>query len=76
MEKTFKHKCIKPNCPNTYEDKELDDYYCPSCNEARKVIASQVDKKLAGISKRPVESELARYDRLRGKFPFIPSKLL
>jgi hypothetical protein len=75
----FKHKCIKLNCLNTYEDNDPDDYYCPTCNEARKAIASQIDKKLVGIPKEPMESDIAKYERLKTEQNgvwFVPYKLL
>ena len=48
----MKHTCIKPQCSNTYEDKDPDPYYCPSCVEEKKEIAKQVDAKFAGKSKK------------------------
>lgn len=39
------HKCIKPTCPNTYEDEEIDAYYCPSCIVEKNRIAIEIDSK-------------------------------
>lgn len=76
MTNSFQHKCIKPGCPNTYTDNDPDPYFCQSCNEIKKVIAKKIDEKFAGIPKKPVESDIARYDRLKGDLKFIPYKLL
>lgn len=47
----MKHTCIKPGCGASYEDDEIDAYYCPPCNEQRKTIAAEIDAKLAGKHK-------------------------
>ena len=67
----MKHKCIKPSCPNTYEDNDPDPYYCPTCNEAKKVIAKKIDAQFAGIPRKPVESDLQKYDRLKDDRGFV-----
>ena len=59
----MKHTCIKPGCGTAYEDKDLDPYYCPSCNEARKSIAKQVDEKFKGRSRKQVKTS---WDILKG----------
>lgn len=56
------HICIK--CGINYFDSEVDDYYCPECNEARKVIAKEVDAKLAGRTTKHVKSDLQIYDEI------------
>lgn len=46
----FNHKC---SCGVVYSDDDPDVYFCPSCIEQRKKIASIVDAKLVGkVSKR------------------------
>ena len=76
MTETFKHKCIKPSCSNTYEDNDPDPYYCSACIEVKKAIAEKIDKQFAGIPKIPVESELQKYDRLKDERGFVNYKLL
>lgn len=44
----YKHQCIKPGCDNTYEDEEVDAYYCASCQEEKLAIAKEIDRKHAG----------------------------
>ncbi len=61
----FKHVCIKPGCGKTYEDSDADAYYCSDCNELRKVIAKEVDIKLAGIVSKRAKSDLQIYDEIR-----------
>ena len=73
MAKTYKHKCIKPSCTQTYEDNDPDQYYCSPCNEERKEIAKQVDAKFAN---RPKEvkidtDEIARWKKEGGFMPIL-----
>ncbi len=49
----FTHQCIKPGCENSYEDEEIDAYYCPSCNSARKQLAKELDKKFNTKGQQP-----------------------
>lgn len=58
----FTHACIKPGCGNRYEDNEPDHYYCPSCNEMRKAIALEVDKKMASIPREQPVSDLQAFE--------------
>ena len=39
------HQCIKPGCSNSYQDEDVEAYYCPSCNQTRKMAASEIDTK-------------------------------
>lgn len=58
------HNCIK--CRESYSDEEVDDYYCESCNEARKAIAREVDAKIAlQGQRRQAKSDLQVYDEIR-----------
>lgn len=41
----FSHTC---SCGKIYTDDDPDLYFCPDCVAQRKIIAEQVDKKLAG----------------------------
>ncbi len=58
------HTCIRPGCGKTYEDNELDAYYCPSCDEIRKEKAKEIDSKFVTINQLP-NSALAAYDAAR-----------
>ena len=61
----FTHVCIKPNCGKTYSSPDIDPYYCSSCDKERKLVAQEIDKKLAGrVSKKQVKSELQMYDEI------------
>jgi DNA-directed RNA polymerase subunit RPC12/RpoP len=73
MPEIFTHKCIK--CGEEYKDEDPDAYYCSACNEQRKVIAKEVDAKLANVPKHPTKSALQEYDEARGglRFPSINS---
>ena len=65
---TYDHRCIKPDCPNSYMDNDPDDYYCPSCQEANKVIAKQIDAKLKRNGPRePVKSDYQLYEEIQKK---------
>ncbi len=73
MVKTFKHQCIKPSCTQSYEDTDLDAYYCSTCNEERKVIAKQLEAKFAN---RPKEvknetDEITRWKKHGGFMPIL-----
>ncbi len=55
--------CIK--CSTQYVSADSDPYYCESCNEQKKAIAREVDKKLAGRISRNSKSDLQIYDEIR-----------
>lgn len=63
--KLYSHKCIKPGCDNSYEDEDVDAYYCDSCKEANKVLAKQIEARVGKSTEqdRP-KSELQMYDEL------------
>ncbi len=72
----FKHQCLK--CKASYEDTDIDPYYCEACKSDRRRIAEEIDAKLAGRVSEKTESGLKRYDRLLnearangGRFPSI-----
>ena len=54
------HQCIK--CKNPYEDEDPDAYLCPSCIEAKKAIAAQVDAQFALRPKMKQKSDLELFD--------------
>lgn len=54
----FNHVCIKPACDNSYEDSDQDAYYCPTCQEANKKLAQQIDAQVASRPKRSRTSDL------------------
>lgn len=58
----YKHSC--PRCKSLYEDTDPEVYFCPPCQQARKKIAEQVDKKLEGNVTKNVKSNLQLYDEI------------
>lgn len=58
------HKCIKPGCDNSYEDNDIDAYYCPSCIEMNKKIAEEINKKVRP-SKTVIKSDYQRYNEIQ-----------
>lgn len=56
------HRCIKPGCDNSYDDAEIDAYYCPSCNENRKKVAKVLDAKFKPEPQ--AKSSLQLYDEI------------
>ena len=60
----MEHTCIKPSCGKLYKDKDPDDYYCPECNEKRKVIAAELDTKFR-TTRMEVKSDLQAFDELQ-----------
>jgi hypothetical protein len=67
----YSHNCIK--CSLEYKSNEPDPYYCDSCLEQKKIIAKEVDKKIASIPKKQTVSDLQLYDQAKGgsRFPSI-----
>lgn len=63
--KTF--KCIKPSCENSYESDEHEAYYCPSCQEANKALAKQINAQVAARPKRSRVSEVAELERQKAE---------
>lgn len=64
-------------CKAKYESEDPDPFYCPPCDEVRKEIAKDVDKKMVGVAtKRPVKSDLQVYDEIRKAkgTPFVSIK--
>lgn len=75
MAETFTHGCIK--CHEQYQSTDIDPYYCPTCNEQRKIIAKQIDSKLSTVkSKRHPKSDFQVYDEMcrRRGTAFVPIK--
>lgn len=56
------HKCIKPSCENSYQSSEPEAYYCPSCVEANKALAKQIDSQIAARPKKPTKSAWQEYE--------------
>jgi uncharacterized Zn ribbon protein len=71
----FQHACIK--CQTKYSDADPEPYYCPSCNEQRKLIAQEVDKKMAHRPQTETKSDLQLYDEVQKQSgnKFISSKI-
>ena len=56
------HSCIKPGCGKQYHDEDPDDYYCPTCNEEKKKIAAELDKKFSTATRPQVVSNLQAFE--------------
>lgn len=69
-----KHTCIKPGCGASYEDDDVDAYYCPPCNEQRKIIAAEIDAKFPR-TREPVISALKQFDSQPKAHGFVIAKL-
>lgn len=58
----YTHTCIK--CNTEYKDDDVDAYYCSNCNEEKKIIAAEINKKFANrVTEKPA-SLLQRYDEM------------
>ena len=56
--------CIKPGCGKLYKSEDPDPYYCEICNQERKALAAEIDKKLAGVvSTRQVTTPLQEFEQ-------------
>lgn len=69
----YSHSCIK--CQSKYDDDDPDAYLCTTCNEARKVIAAQVDKTIGMRPKKEVVTPLQAYDTAPNVRGFMVMKL-
>ncbi len=74
MSETFLVNCIK--CGTPYKSEDPDPYFCEPCNEQKKLIAKEVDKKISTKIRKPTMSGLQQYDLARGKSPFPSIKSL
>lgn len=63
------HQCIKSGCGNTYQDNDVDPYYCPSCLSEKQQVAKKLDKQFNTVGQTP-SGALAAYDALRGSSHF------
>lgn len=59
------HLCIKPGCGNKYQDNDVDAYYCSRCNEERKTVAMEIDKKVFSRPRKNPKSDLQIFDEIR-----------
>lgn len=70
-------KCIKPSCGKEYQSADAEAYYCESCLEEKKAVASAVDARIGSRPRKEIKSELKVYDEISrsqgGKFPNIKS---
>lgn len=70
MDTLYKHKCIKPGCSNTYEDNDVDAYYCDSCKVEKERIAKEVDAKVASrVSRKQIKSDFQIAEELGKTIP-------
>jgi predicted nucleic acid-binding Zn-ribbon protein len=67
------HACIK--CGESYQDGDVDAYYCPPCLEVKKQLAQEMDAKRVGVSKKPVISALQEYDNSQKVHGFVHVRL-
>lgn len=71
----MKHTCIRPSCNATYEDSDPEPYYCPPCNEQRKLLAKDIDRKIGTRPSRQgpsFDERMAALPRIPGtNIPFI-----
>ena len=67
------HVCIKPDCTNTYQDEEVDAYYCDSCRAANKILAAKIDAKIKANPRKEVkkDSEIERWKKEGGFMPIL-----
>jgi len=66
--------CIK--CGQAYQDNDPDPYYCPPCNEEKKRIAAEIDKKMRSKGSRRGEASLLQeYDQAPKAGGFMIIKL-
>lgn len=56
--------CIKPGCNKIYQSEDDEAYYCEECLTAKRNIAKEVDKKMAGRSAIQPKSDLQLYDEM------------
>lgn len=68
------HTCIRPGCGNSYEDNDVEAYYCPPCNKSRKALAAEIDAKINAKPRKPVVSALQAYDAAHKVRGFISAK--
>jgi len=64
------HNCIRPGCEQTYEDDDVEAYYCATCLKTKKQLAAEIDRKLQGsVSARAepsFEEKVAGMKKLNG----------
>ena len=72
------HTCIKPGCGASYEDSDPDPFYCPSCTEQKKSIATEIDTRLGSRPKKVVVPRFTAKDFIgnKGQRFFKASELL
>jgi hypothetical protein len=58
----YTHTCIKPGCGVQYTSDDQERYYCEACNEARKVVAAEIDAKYGSRAGEEVVSDLQAYE--------------
>lgn len=55
-------QCIK--CQAQYQSEDPEPYYCQSCEEEKKAIAKEIDKKMAGRVSKRAKSDLQMFDEI------------
>ena len=70
---SMKHTCVK--CGKGYSDELEDDYYCFSCQNAKKALAAKIDAEVkARGPRRHEESMIQRYERLPKRGGFVNAR--
>ncbi len=67
--------CIK--CSQPYKTDDPDPYYCDACLEAKRVIAAEVDRKMAANPVEKTKSHYQMFDELsktKGRKGFVNAK--
>lgn len=52
------HTCIKPGCGKSYQDGDVDAYYCAECKLEKDKIAAEID---ANLANRPKGENMSGY---------------
>ncbi len=58
----YTHRCIK--CTTEYKSTDEDAYYCVTCEEEKKLIAQEVDKKVGANRTVRGKSDLQMYNEI------------
>lgn len=60
-----KFNCIK--CSQQYETEDVEAYYCSPCNEAKKILAEEIDRKIGSTVGQEPKGELKAFDEFAKK---------
>lgn len=77
MAKKYSHQCLK--CKEKYQDVDPDPYMCQACQDAKSLIAKEIDKKFGSTAGQEPNSGYVAYEKLRkekGVRGFVPASAL